>query len=66
MFFEGYNQRTLNWPGLILYLGCAVVMLWPDMLLHAAGAAVFIIGSALEPTVFKPVPQATATAIQKE
>ncbi|TVM15956.1 TRAP transporter permease [Oceanidesulfovibrio indonesiensis] len=64
VFFEGYNQRMLNWPARFLYLACAAAMLWPDMRLHAVGAAVFLTGSALELTVFRPVQP--AVAIQKE
>ncbi|QJT07897.1 TRAP transporter permease [Oceanidesulfovibrio marinus] len=66
VFFEGYNQRMLSWPARVFYLGCAAAMLWPDLRLHALGAAAFIAGSVMEVTVFRPGRSAAVVAVQKE
>ncbi len=37
VFFEGFHVILLNWLFRIVYLGCAVLLLWPLMKLHVAG-----------------------------
>ncbi|WP_320170938.1 TRAP transporter permease [Maridesulfovibrio sp.] len=43
VFFEGFNTHALNKIQRLLYAGTAVMLLWPDMRLHAAGAVLLVI-----------------------
>ncbi len=52
VFFEGYNVTLLNWGMRIFFVGIAGLFLWPNMILHGIGAALFIGSIILEKTVF--------------
>ncbi|WP_321405042.1 TRAP transporter permease [Maridesulfovibrio sp.] len=53
VFFEGFNTYALNIIQRALYLGAATMLVWPDMRLHAAGAALLIAMMLRERSVFK-------------
>ena len=52
VFFEGFHLIHLNWGFRLIYLGCAGLLLWPNMALHGAGvilmAALVVIQKVLE------------------
>ncbi len=52
VFFEGYNLRSLNCGFRLLYLGCATLLLWPNLALHGAGLACLVFFSLLETKLF--------------
>ncbi len=41
VFFEGFHIIFLHWGFRLLYLAAAVLLLWPMLILHAAGAVLF-------------------------
>ena len=36
--FEGFHLVALNWGLRLAYLATAILLLWPQLVLHAAGA----------------------------
>ncbi|WP_432737982.1 TRAP transporter permease [Maridesulfovibrio sp. FT414] len=53
VFFEGFNTYALNFLQRLLYMGTAVMLLWPDMSLHAAGAVLLAVMVLRERSVFR-------------
>ena len=56
VFFEGFNLRNINYGFRLLYLGCGAALLWPQIGLHVAGLAGFLLLSFLE-VKLNPLPQ---------
>jgi TRAP transporter 4TM/12TM fusion protein len=47
-FFEGFHLGPLVWLQRLGYAGVAVCLLWPSMVVHAVGLAVFILSVIVE------------------
>jgi TRAP-type uncharacterized transport system fused permease subunit len=48
VFFEGYQRISLNWPLRTLFGGAALLMLWPDTMMHIVGVILFILSMGLQ------------------
>ncbi len=53
VFFEGFNTYALNIVQRLLYAATAVLLLWPDMKLHAAGTVLLVVMVLRERSIFR-------------
>ncbi|MBI9087489.1 MAG: TRAP transporter permease [Desulfobacterales bacterium] len=51
VFFEGFNITRIGWGQRLVFFAIAVLLLWPNLWLHAFGAALFVVSVVIEKAI---------------